>query len=219
MAKWSKGMRQLLFLAVSCVAVSAFGGSAPDRPIWLWTPAERVAVRSQHHGAPRSGPHVESLSAGSGDGRFFIDGQTSPELFMPLELFNALLQGLSDDEQMRGVNRQILSPGIRAFGFEEAEFWTKLDHATAAFRDQVRARSRSDWSKTRAELSRKREPTEADLKLCQARAATLQSLRTLFRAEGFDRFLYTVVAPTITITTEGAYEDPDHLLSLERGCQ
>jgi hypothetical protein len=212
-------MRHLFFLAVSFVAVSAFGGSTPDGPIWSWTPAERVAVRSGHYGPPRGGPHVESLSVGSGDRRFFIDGQTSPELFMPMELFNALLQGLADDGQMRAVNRQILAPGIRAFGFEEEAFWAKVDQATAAFRDQVRARSRRDWSKTRAELSQQRAPTESDLKLCKARAATLESLRSLFRTEGFDRFLYTVVAPTITVTSEGAYENPDHLLSLERGCQ
>lgn len=212
-------IRRLFFLAASCVAVSAFGGSTPDGPIWSWTPAERAAVRSERLAPQRNAPRVQSLSVAAGGGRFFIDGQTSPELFMPLELFNALLQGLADDEQMRGVNRQILGPGIRAFGFEEEAFWTKLDQSTATFRDQVRARSRRDWSKTRAELSQQRAPTESDLKLCQARAATLESLRSLFRTEGFDRFLYTVVAPTITVTSEGAYENSDHLLSLERGCQ
>ncbi len=211
-------MRHLFFLAASCVALSAFGGSTPDGPIWSWTPVERVAVRLERHAPPRSGPHVQSLSVSAGDGRFFIDGQTSPELFMPIELFNALLQGLADDEQVRAVSRETLAPGIRAFGFEEAAFWTKLDQATSNFRDQLRERSRREWSQRRAARS-EGVPTPTDLKLCQARVATLASVRDVFRTEGFDRFLYTVVAPTITITTEGAYETPDHLLSIERGCQ
>jgi hypothetical protein len=212
-------MRHLFFLAASCVAVSAFGGSTPDGPIWSWTPAQRVAVRLERMGPPRNGASVQSLSVGAGGGRGFIDGRTSPELFMPIELFNALLQGLADDEQLRGVNRQILAPGIRAFGFEEEAFWAKLDQETSAYRDQVRARSRAEWGKTRSEVSQQHAPTQTDLKLCQTRAATLESLRNLFRTEGFDRFLYAVVAPTITITTEGDYENPDHLLSIERGCR
>jgi len=137
---------------------------------------------------------------------------------MPNELFNALLQGLSDDSQVRAVNRQILAPGIRAFGFDEATFWTKLDQATSRYRDQIRARSRAEWSETSAERSQGA-LQQTDLKLCQARAVTFESLRRVFRTEGFDRFLYTVVAPTITITTEATYETPEHLLSIERGCQ
>ena len=208
----------LILLVASCVSVCAFGSSPPDAPIWMWTPAERVAIRHERLVSQRSESHVQSLSAGAGDSRFSIDGQTSPELFMPIELFNALLQGLADDEQVRGVSRQTLAPGIRAFGFEGATFWTKLDQATSSFRDQLRARSRREWSQTRAELSQ-RVPDQTDRKLCQARVATLESLRDLFRTEGFDRFLYTVVAPTISIGTEGDYNNPEHLLSIERGCQ
>src|SRR5207245_1510680 len=104
---------------------SAFGGSTPDAPVWLWTPAERVGVRLERLSPPRSGPRVESLSVSAGDSRVVIDGRTNPELLMPNELFNALLQGLSDDAQVRAVNRQTLAPGIRAFGFDEAAFWTR----------------------------------------------------------------------------------------------
>ncbi len=212
-------VRGLIFLAVSFIAVSAFGSSPPDAPIWMWTLDERVAIRHERLVSQRSESLVQSSQAGASDKRLSIDGQTNPELFMPIELFNALLQGLAEDEQMRGVSRQTLGPGIRAFGFEEEAFWTKLDEATAAYRDQVRARSRGEWSKTRSELSQEHAPTQTDIKLCRARVATLESLRNLFRTEGFDRFLYTVVAPTISIGTEVDYNDPEHLLSIERGCQ
>jgi hypothetical protein len=76
------------------MAVSAFGGSTPDAPIWLWTPAERVGVRLERLTPPRSGPRVQFLSVGAADGRLVIDGRTNPELLMPKELFNALLQNL-----------------------------------------------------------------------------------------------------------------------------
>jgi hypothetical protein len=210
-------MRYLFFLAFSCVAFSAFGGSTPDAPIWLWTPAERVGARLEHLARPWNGPRVQSLSVGA-VGDFVIDGRTTPELIMPNELFNALLQGLSDNAQVAAVSRQTLAPGIRAFGFDEADFWTRLDQATSHYRDQVRARSREERGQTSTALAQGA-MQQTDLKLCQVRAVTLQSVRRIFRTEGFDRFLYTVVAPTISITTEPSYETPEHLLSVERGCQ
>src|SRR4051794_15579664 len=213
-------MRYLLFLAASCVAVSASGGSVPDAPIWRWTPAERVGVRLEHHREPRGGPRVGSLSVtvGTGDARLVIDGQKNPELLMPNELFNALLQGLSDDAQVRAISRQTLTPRIRAFGFDDARFWMTLDQATSSYRDQLRARNRTVWSQTSGARS-EGAALQADLNLCKNRAATLESLRHLFRAEGFDRFLYVVVAPTISITADAADETPAHLLSVEGGCQ
>src|SRR4051812_7086158 len=115
---------RLFFLAAAWLASSAFHGSTPDAPVWLWTPADRVDARLERLTATRSGPRVQSLSVNAGDSsRLVIDGRTNPELLMPNELFNALLQGLSDDAQVRSVNRQILAPGIRAFGFDEAAFW------------------------------------------------------------------------------------------------
>jgi hypothetical protein len=119
---------------------------------------------------------------------------------------------------MRAVNRHISSPGIHAFGFDEESFWTKLDQATSAYRERVRTRNRRLWSLTQAELAQ-RVPTAEDLAICQSRVATLDSVRDLFRSEGFDRFLYTVVAPTISVSTTASRETPEKLLRIERGCQ
>jgi hypothetical protein len=206
-------MRYTMLGAVFLVSAAAFA-AAPNKPIWLWTPAERVGVRMEHFAPVRSGPRVQSLSVGAADDRFVIDGRTNPELLMPDELFNALLQGLSDETQVRAVNRQTLAPGIRGFGFDEASFWSTLDQATSHYRDQVRSRNRAEWSKASAPALQ-----QLDIKLCQSRAAALESVRHVFRQEGFDRFLYTVVAPTISITTAAVRETPEHLLSVEDGCR
>src|SRR5437764_189763 len=88
--------------------------AGPHKPVWSWTSEERIAARTAHFARPGLGPATEAASLSVGHA-LVIDGRTSPELLLPSELFNEVLQGLSDDPAMRDVKRGMLDPGIIAY--------------------------------------------------------------------------------------------------------
>jgi hypothetical protein len=189
-------------LAFAISSGSAFQAFAIDKPIWHWTPSERAAARAEYF-SHRTRIRVEAQSLPSDDAGPTIDGRTNPELLMPSELFNALLQGVSDNQNVRQLRRDMLSAGLRAQGIDEPAFWNAVEQATVAYRSNLKAEAQP----------------QRDIVLCESRATALEAMRRRFAREDFDRLLYMVIAPTIVVMTSRNYEDADHLLRLERGCR
>lgn len=206
-------MRFVSLLVLGLFAVPLLAGAPRERQEgrerWEWTVEERIAARFDPVRAAER-PAV-------------ISGQEHPELFLPGELFNTLLGGLESDAEFRATSRAILRDGIREFGFDDQAFWRDLESAIAS---HVRLASRHAALRNRIDASEEGVTAElaAEMNrlgpdLCRSRAAALVAARRQFGAETFDRFLYTVVAPVLTITPDARTGTAEHVLFLEGGCQ
>jgi hypothetical protein len=142
--------------------------------------------------------------------RYVIDGRRNPELFLPHELFDALLSGLSADETERANQRAFFAGAIRRFGYDDAVFWTSLESVAADYlptKNMSCAGSRSEVS-----LCVRRR--------CVSRYHALETARSVFGSENFDRFLYTVIAPTMQLASASLDKNLGvSLRNAEFGCQ
>jgi hypothetical protein len=137
-----------------------------------------------------------------------LDGKARPELLLPYELFDDLLEGLSDNETHRANARRFLDPQLQAFGFQPELFWSTL--ATVA----------DGYLETRAENRRLHRQatvftTESGVKTfvpinradCAMRIAALNEARTRLGGTEFDHFLYAAVAPNVSHSIAGDASD------------
>lgn len=195
------------------LATLVLAQSPASKCAWEWTLDERLAdrfdpakieereqaYRSSH---PQMGPD-SPLS--KGELRYRIDGRRNPELFVPHELFDALLTGLGPNESRRTNQREFYRKQLQKIGFDGETFWPALASVSGpylALQDRVITRS-----------------IEADGR-CRARYDALQSARELFGADRFDRLLYTVVAPTMQYGAGTTVPNPSERLRREAGgCQ
>jgi hypothetical protein len=114
-----------------------------------------------------------------------IDGRTAPELFMPYEIFDRLVGGLSNDERHRNNTRRVLDPRIRAAGYEPIAFWKMLDRAASRYVLLAQRRHSFHASQfTAADGTLISIPIDRDV--CQARHAALDSARKEFGRSNFD---------------------------------
>jgi hypothetical protein len=182
-------------------------GIAPrGEKAWHMSDEDRIVARTSIKLAAGS---RAAQSAATGGFSEMIDGKTRPELLLPYELFDSLLEGLSEKETHRANARRFLDPQLRAFGFNPEVFWSTL--TTVADR----------YLKTRAENWRLHRQatfftTEAGVKTwvpinqadCALRIAALNEARVKFGgAEAFDHFLYAAVAPDVAHSTSGTGSD------------
>jgi len=196
---------------------------AKAKAAWEWTLDERLARRFD---AQRIAKHMQDTAAAhpaAVRGRLFgvVDGSETPELLMPNELFSSLLSGLEGSEQFREISRSTLQDGIRAFGWDDATFWRDLETLSATYLGLSQQRMTLPMNTTGAEDSASQAATERlDREVCAARVAALASARRHFGTATFDRFLYTVVAPTLRVGSDNPGESSvQHLLFLEGGCK
>ncbi|HEY0160026.1 MAG TPA: hypothetical protein VGF28_22255 [Thermoanaerobaculia bacterium] len=168
---------------------------------WAWSIDERLAVRFDPElAAKRASGRLKSSAAGNLWSE--VNGSESPEIFLPIELFTALLGGVEADGSFRAVYRAGLRDRIIEFGLNEEQFWSELEQVTAP---HVQLIARND---------------SLAHELCSSRADALQRARQHFKAVNFDRFLYTVVAPDLTVTsTSPGGETAEHLRFLAGGCR
>jgi len=173
---------------------------------WHMNDEERIVRRTSIE--PAAGSRVAKSAVTEGF-REMVDGKTRPELFLPYELFDSLLEGLSENETHRTDARRILDPQLRAFGFHPVVFWSTL----TAVADR--------YLKTRAENWRLHQQatvftTAAGVKTfvpinradCALRITALNEAREKFGGtDEFDRFLYVAVAPNIEHATSGTASD------------
>jgi hypothetical protein len=202
----------------------------PGKAAWEWTDEERIKVRFDRTGVRERLAAGEALAKQSAQGKVesspqfrtahqnVIDGSRDPALFLPVELLDVLLEGLSSDGSFRNAARAALAKDILEMGYTEDVFWKKLEQISAPYRALL--------SKPRnVTVQRVKTPDGSatsfpiDIDRCVARNNLLQSARTTFGAQKFQRFLYTAVAPEIVRVVETQQEDPaQEILFIARGC-
>jgi len=201
-----------LFVLLSTLAPSSgvsTPGQPPPKPAWQWTDDERMTartVKSAHH--PIS---AESTSASGDRTHFVLDGSRNAELFMPSELYNSLTYGLWEDDRTRSEARSRYKPAIQKFGWDEAVFWSTLEKL-----------DRRHQELQRRLLSRDLKPAEGErlnIEACNARLMAFRAAKATFGADKFLEFLYTAVAPGISIPARIGSDEEQRLRYVEGGCQ
>jgi len=221
-------------------AQAQIGGGSP-KPAWKWTLEERLAKRfdpeqvkaranerraEQRAAARRLPPDPDGLfaedapSAMSGQVNETIEGRKTPELFLPMELFDHLLSmGFPPGGGGELETRRIIEQRAAALGFGQ-DLWQRLSRATAGYLAFQRERER--FARANSHRSREQESNLDDdgLRWCRARAAAFSAAKAEFGEEKLFRLLYEGVTPSFSRTY--VVDDPtEHLQFLrfvERGC-
>ncbi|MFL6247518.1 MAG: hypothetical protein ACJ74H_15940 [Thermoanaerobaculia bacterium] len=199
-------MRQVrcFFFFLFFVSPLFASSSAAIRPPWTWTAEERIAKRlDPKHVRDRVMAHARPAT-------FVIDGRFDSALFMPWELMERFLNATDAAAPHRDASRARYTDDIVAFGWSTTSFWRDLDEASAAYAGM----------RNRIRQMRTAPASETDIadRFCLTRAQALQNARARFGYEQFDRFLYEVIAPGLTMFSD----DPmtaEQLLWVERGCK
>jgi hypothetical protein len=186
-----------LLFATFAVSIAA---AQPAKEPWKWTTEERLRVRFDASArsarlAEYARSETRSAGAASGSDVDVIDGRTHPELFLPSELFEALVflrvtkpQWLRDDVASRSDDVLRSAAEQSRFAAMTDVYGKTLLQERALLTEKASAGSRRAAAIDAAlEELRKTKRT--------AEAAALREVRKTFGRERFDRFLYTVVAP------------------------
>jgi hypothetical protein len=224
--------------ATGMPGVSVFVGRASSgKPAWEWSDEERIGVRFDPASIrERAAAHADSLppyaqaQAESGQAhtqstqaprasQHIIDGSRDPGLFLPVELLDVLLEGLHPKASFRTHARVALAKDIRGMGYSEDDFWNKLQQLSAPYRE-LTSRPKNLTIKRVKTPDGKIASFPIDLDRCVARYNLLQSARTTFGAQTFQRFLYTAVAPHFWSGESTQRPDPaQELIFVAGGCR
>jgi hypothetical protein len=208
------------------------------KPAWQWTDEERLAGRFDPASiAERASPAVlaefgfhppappkvvtESSKAAAGPITFVILGERNPELFMPFELFDFLIDtAFKDDAQDRASWRKMFTD--RGEAPLPDHFWSRLEGAARPYLDVQHelATLNQQWMAAAPDGRGTLAPRLLAVKgrLCGARAAALAAARREFGISTFDRILYERAAPGLHQWSS----DPlpaETLRSIEGGCR
>jgi hypothetical protein len=182
-------------------------GIAPrGEKAWHMSDEDRIVARTSIK--PAAGSRAAKSSATEGFSEM-LDGKTRPELLLPYELFDSLLEGLSEKETHRVNARRILDPQLRAFGFHPDVFWSTLstvaDRYLKTRAENWRLHRQSTVFTTAAGIKTWLPINQAD---CALRIAALNEAREkLGGTEAFDHFLYSAVAPNVSYAETGNESD------------
>jgi hypothetical protein len=217
-----------LFFASSLSLIAQVGDQSGSRKqSWEWTLEERVALRtSAAAAAERLRGHRDRVGANAtADSGRVVDrftGRTHPELFLPVEVFDQLVEmGFNTDPRSQELMRRALRSELVRHGMP-ADFWERLRVVATIYIADVQA-LRATGAALRGQTGAVRERTEQTLALkhtdvCRSRAAALAAARADFGRERFDRFLYEVIAVSMFHAAD-TLQDPAVLRRMERGCQ
>jgi hypothetical protein len=185
-------------------------------PGWLLSDDERINSRTVSRDVPG---RATNLSAADGY-RDAIDGHSNPELFLPYEIFDVLLWGLSDQPKLQQTAHRLYDSQLPSFGYDADAFWNKLRSASKSYLDSRQYHlQHGPRTTTILSSSGKSIMIPVDREVCAARIAALENARLLLGKEAFDRFLYSVVAPQIQISEGGTSSDrASQLRYMARGC-
>lgn len=225
-----------LLFARTAEAQSGHDGKS-QKPAWAWSLDERIAQRFDPHlrknRAERAAeaskrrssidqfrdPFFDTAKSGRSD-VYSIDGQQTPELLLPFELFNSLLSSCcSPGKENMELPRRRIEEGAAALGFG-SDFWDRLKKAAAPLlsleRENFR-RAMADQSGFNSEVVLKL--TAQEIRLCRARANALAAAKEEFGEEPFLRLLYEVIAPSVGIDYIDKEGLPNHLRYIQGGCK
>jgi len=198
------------------------------RPPWEWTDAERIAERTNPDRIRERVAEAEAnilATQGAKPGTYILadslDGNTHPELFLTVELFQFLVRGaLTTPADFKRVRRR---------GFEQRSrqplppnFWQRLESMMATY---VAADARAKAIIERAAAASGEERERLDQQSHREQAGQCRELhdgleraRAEFGRAFFDRFLYETVAPGAGITFAGV-PTAAQLTSMIEGCK
>ena len=195
-------------------AVTAGAASLP----WVMADDERAKLRTTTGSGNPSRVRAESTSpAGYSES---IDGKTHPELFMPYELYDYLLLGLSADDRRAKSAHDQFDPQFEAMGYEPATFWNTVRNTAGPYL-QIRLNSRRTVMAFTTEAG-KHSWVPTSREACLERVLALQRARKSFEPQEFDRLLYIVVARKMVMSGSGTTDQPEHyeqLRFMARGCK
>ena len=217
------------FLAVYVTSSIAAGQqspsvAAPSRPAWEWTDDERIAQRNDradmHSRAVRYLAHAATAASSEpGSEPFIIEGRSNPELFLPSELLNNLLNSYDHDAVS---TRERYKSAIAASGWGEAAFWHDIDVFAADYRaksaESVALQQRAIHVGGAEGRATAQQVEALGPQICAARASVFRQVSKKYGATALRKFLYTAVAPTLTMNARGPI-DAATLRWLEGGCQ
>ena len=230
----------LLLLLIGSAAKAEVSKSRDvAKPAWEWTVDERLAQRFAP-GAMEARAAEHSTEERAFLNRFpeaaagfpetketgfprqvtdSIEGNKTPALFLPFELFDHLLSmGLPPDANLE--SQRIIEQRAVALGFGR-DLWKRLEKAAAPYLELQRA----DERRARAKLSPPR-PTRAGLEMdsdailyCRARARAFAAAESEFGSKRFLRLLYIGVTPGLAISYVVKDGLADHLRFIDGGCR
>lgn len=221
------------FLGGSAVAQTQENAAAtkqekPEKPAWQWTLDERLAARFDPEGMKRRAAEDAALRRKSEiqfgerfdapDDQLALDGRKEPALFLPGELFNALLSSAFHENAFHEQEvRSWIEERAAILGFG-SDIWVRLEKVTAPY---LRLRDESHLRALEAHArSEDYETSEKEtLEICRAQAQALAAAKAEFGEQAFLRLLYEVRASTLSITYIGTEGTSDHLRFREGGCQ
>lgn len=212
-------------LVVVCLAAlelsAAGGGPRTVKAAWEWDVDERIAARLAPTSPARRTAEEGSLVRAPGTRYFDVDGATDPALLLPHELFSAIVD--MPDEAIVRSRRREYDGAIRQAGWNPDEFWQQLGEITkqylavqlATYRAYERAQTVTPPKRRQIEAQAER----LDVEQCRLRIEALNAARERF-GPAFDRFLYTAVAPNISIgSSEPGPGEAGRLARIAGGCR
>lgn len=193
----------LVLLGSSLVPPSATAATVHlHKPAWQWTLDERLAARFDPAArAARQSAHRDALAGlqlgGPAD---MVDGKESPELYLPTELFNQLLNVAFLDLELLGPERRhAIEARAVPLGFK-SDLWPRLEAAVSPYL-KLR-RTPYTLFGGQAALGGKGllgQPSR-ELSLCHIQAEALASAKAELGERAFLRLLYEAVAPTTRLS-------------------
>lgn len=208
-------MRRPLHTTVLLFALALVGPASAQspKPPWRWTLDERLAGRDDVVAAAarlrdaRMG-EVSSLSKSASTSKQptldqfdFISGRTHPELLVPWELFDHMMEmAYADDPEVRSIFREAKRSSLASSGLP-ADFWDKLEAVSVAYlsdRRQTRDLHKRLVSDPAVKNRIRIQTASLENLKCRDRAMAIAAARQEF-GEKFDRFLYEGIAPNMTI--------------------
>lgn len=191
----------------------------PLKPAWRWTLNERLAARFDpeaiaareaedeaeqdaiHERRQRRGGDLlaeeKAKMTGPPPAVETIDGSKNPELFLPLELFSALLNRGLPGEKWEGLeeSRKQIEQRAAALGFGR-DLWNRLEGVSALYLRLLHNEDRRRLATGAKDYKRKNDR----LRVCRARVRAMEAAKAEFSEEGFLRLLYEAVAPDVRRT-------------------
>jgi hypothetical protein len=208
------------------------------KPAWEWTAAERLSQRfdagamkaraarreaEQRAAAkwfpPASAGPFAAHSAAAEPKTETIDGNQTPELFLPLELFDhLLLMGFPPGGRDQLETRRAVEDRAAPLGFGR-DLWQRLHRAAGPYLNLQRERRPKSSSLDAGEGVSQLDAE--DLSWCRTRKAAFVAAGKEFGQEDLLRLLYLGVAPgfSLTYVLDDVNEHSRYLHFLEEGCR
>jgi len=213
------------------------------KPAWEWTLADRFKQRfdpaAMKARAARRAVEQEAAAKwfpSAAEGPFLprnaasdssqhdvetIDGNQTPELFLPLELFDhLLLMGFPSSGKDQFETRQIIENRAVPLGFGR-DLWQRLGKVAGPYLTLQRQHQRQPGKQLSGSNEDVSQLDADDLLQCRARKEAFAAAAVEFGEGDFRRLLYLGVTPgfSITYAVDDFAEHARYLRFLEGGCQ